>query len=164
MKRSYGVLVVFWIVLEPLGSNLDRFGGPQLLKIIEKQKGNQVFQDFCFLSIYVRQDSFLCYFGSFWHVFGASGSPVEAHWGLLRPSWGAFGLPWGLLECLFWTVCGPYGASWSTLGRLGAPGAPLLDILDRFWTFLSTLGSPFGNTGLLWERFRCSFLCVERHL
>ena len=130
---------VSWWVLEPLGFNLDRFGGTSAVENHGKTQGKTRFsRTFAFLPFMCLKNRFCGLLDRFGIYLGHRGALLRGIGGLLRLFWGAFGLPWGLLERLFWNVCGPYGASWSTLGRLGAPRAPLLEVLDGFWTFLST--------------------------
>ena len=90
---------------------------------------SRTFAFFPFMCVKTHFSTILDGFGTYLEHRGAL---LRRTGGLLRRSWGAFGLPWGLLERLFWNVCGPYGASWSALGRLGALRAPLLEVLDGF--------------------------------
>ena len=84
------------------------------------------------------------------------GSP-EALWGLLGP-------PMIPLGASLWNVCGPYGASWSTLGRLRVSRAPLLEVLGGFWAMLEHLERLFLTSWVDLEAFQVFFLVCHAFL
>ena len=138
MEHSLGV---FLRLRPPKIRFLMDFGASSMQKSLKNHRKNSVFRFSHFLQFYASQNAFFLNCGSLGSLFGASGSSLGAPWersdallGRLGPLMCPLGAP--LLH-----VCLPHGASWRILGRLGAAGASLLDLLARFW---GVSGARFG--------------------
>ena len=82
------------------------------------------------------------------------GAVLKPFSGPLWPSWGPFGLSWGVLEA-FGRLGALLGASWGPLGgRLGPSWASLGSLQGLSWAVLgpswAVLGAPWARLGLSW--------------
>ena len=97
-----------------------------------------MFFDICtFLDFMHLKSHFLFILGRFGSYLDHQETLLERLGGLMRPSWGTLGLPWGLLERLLGTFVGlmaPLGAPWGVLEHLGRLFWRSWLDFGRFWS------------------------------